>query len=160
MARRSVVPFALALALASCAKPPQQTAETPAFYQRLDTAHANFDPVSMAQLINAWRLKNNLGPLALDAGLNAEAMKAAQRDAQADRSVHGVMPTLARADASTQTARPSAGYRTAAEAFSGWRDSPGLNAAMLDPKARRIGLGAAYKPGSKYGVYWMLIVAP
>ena len=154
------VSFGFIILLAACAKPPQSQNEIPAFYQRLDAAHVSFDPVSMAQLINAWRMKNNLGPLALDAGLNAEAMKAAQRDAQADRSVHGVMPTLARADMNAQVARPSAGYRTAAEAFSGWRDSPGLNAAMLDPKARRLGLGAAYKPGSKYGVYWMLIVAP
>lgn len=150
----------LALLLAGCAKPPQQPAAIPAFYQRLDAANAALDPVSMVQLINAWRTKNNLPPLALDAGLNADAMKMAQRDAQADRSVHGVMPTLARADSNAQIARPSAGYRTAAEAFSGWRDSPGLNAAMLDPKARRIGLGAFHKPGSKYGVYWMLIVAP
>ena len=160
MARIPVLSLLLAVALASCAKPPPPPVEIPAFYQRLDAAHVAFDPVSMVQLINAWRIKNNLAPLTLDAGLNAEAMKMAQRDAQADRSVHGVMPTLARADTSAQVARPSAGYRTAAEAFSGWRDSPGLNSAMLDPKARRIGLGAFYKPGSKYGVYWMLIVSP
>ena len=160
MRRFVLASLGFALLLAGCAKPPQQPAGTPAFYQRLDAANVAFDPVSMAQLINAWRIKNNLAPLVLDAGLNMDAMKMAQRDAQADRSVHGAMPTLARADSNAQIARPSAGYRTAAEAFSGWRDSPGLNGAMLDPKARRIGLGAFHKPGSKYGVYWMLIVAP
>ena len=159
MRRWPFVLFGFAMLLAACAKPPQPPSGTPAFYQRLDAANIAFDPVSMAQLINAWRAKNALPPLALDIGLNDEAMKAAARDASADRSVHGVMPTLARADSRGQIARPSAGYRTAAEAFSGWRDSPSLNAAMLDPKARRLGLGAAYKPGSKYGVYWMLIVA-
>lgn len=156
-----LVPVACAALLASCAKPPQPAdTGTPAFYRRLDANDATFDPSAMAGLINAWRNRNNLAPLALDPALVDDAMKAARRDADADRSVHGTMPTLARADQNQTIARPSAGYRTAAEAFSGWRDSPGLNAAMLDPRARRLGLGAAYKPNSKYGVYWMLVVAP
>lgn len=154
------VAFACAALLAGCGKPPQSTDSSgPAFYRRLDAPDAMFDPNAMAGLVNAWRAKNNLAPLALDPALVDDAMRAARRDADADRSVHGTMPTLARADATHQIARPSAGYRTAAEAFSGWRDSPGLNAAMLDPQAKRLGLGAAYKPNSKYGVYWMLIVA-
>jgi uncharacterized protein YkwD len=156
----SSIAFASALLLGACVSSPQQQGAIPAFYQRLDAAQARFDPHSMAALINAWRAKHHLPALALDSNLMDEAMKAARRDADQDRSVHGVMPVLARADASQQIARPSAGYRTAAEAFSGWRDSPGLNAAMLDRQARRLGLGAAYKAGSKYGVYWMLIVAP
>lgn len=161
MVRFVCVAAALAALLAGCAKPPQPADQgTPSFYQRLDAPGAQFDPHAMAGLINAWRSKNGLQPLALDAALSDEAMRGARRDADADRSVHGTMPALARADASHQVARPSAGYRTAAEAFSGWRDSPGLNAAMLDARAKRLGLGAAYKPGSKYGVYWMLIVAP
>lgn len=159
MVRVVFVAVALATLLAACAKPqPPAETGTPSFYRRLDAHDAMFDPQAMAGLINAWRSKNNLPPLTLDSALMDEAMKAARRDADADRSVHGTMPTLARADANQQTARPSAGYRTAAEAFSGWRDSPGLNSAMLDPQAKRLGLGAAYKPNSKYGVYWMLIV--
>lgn len=158
--RLSSVVMIVALAwLAGCAKPPVPPAGTPAFYQRLDAPGASFDPQAMAGLINAWRAKNGLRPLTLDASLVDEAMRAAQRDAETDRSVHGTMPSLARADAGSQIARPSAGYRTAAEAFSGWRDSPNLNAAMLDPQVTRLGLGAAFKPGSKYGVYWRLIVA-
>lgn len=150
---------AVAAALASCSKSPAPSVSGPSFYQRLDAPNAQFDPNGMAALINAWRTKNGLNPLMLDQGLVNEAMIMAKRDADADRSVHGTMPTLARADQGAQIARPSAGYRTAAEAFSGWRDSPGLNGAMLDPNAKKIGLGAAAKSGSKYGVYWMLIVA-
>lgn len=53
----------------------------------------------------------------------------------------------------------SAGYRTLAEAFSGWRDSPEHNAVMLAPGATRMGIATAYAPGSKYKVYWALLVA-
>lgn len=150
---------AMLAALAACSKPPAPDVAGPTFYQRLDAPKAQFDPNGMAALINAWRMKNGLKPLALDQSLVDDAMMMARRDADADRSVHGTMPTLARADQGQRIARPSAGYRTAAEAFSGWRDSPGLNSAMLDPTATRLGLGAAAKSGSKYGVYWMLIVA-
>jgi uncharacterized protein YkwD len=146
-------------ALAGCTKSPQPETGTPAFYHRLDQQGATFNPQAMAGLINAWRMKNGLRGLTLDPALGEEAMRSARRDADQDRSVHGTMPVLARADAGGQIARPSAGYRTAAEAFSGWRDSPNLNAAMLDPNATRLGLGAAHKAGSKYGVYWVLIVA-
>lgn len=160
MFRSSFALVAFALLLAGCAKSPVPQPETPSFYQRLDSAQVAFDPAGLAGLVNAYRAKNGLAPLALDPALTDEAMRWARQDAEADRSVHGTMPVLSRAALQGRVTRPSAGYRTAAEAFSGWRDSPGLNAAMLDAQARRLGLGAAYKPQSKYGVYWMLIVSP
>jgi len=160
MIRSVFVCVACAVLFAGCTKAPPPSSGTPSFYQRLDAPKAVFDPAGLAGLINAYRAKNGLAALALDPALTNEAMQAARQDADADRSVHGTMPTLSRAAMQGRVARPSAGYRTAAEAFSGWRDSPGLNAAMLDPQARRIGLGAAAKAQSKYGVYWMLIVSP
>ena len=54
----------------------------------------------------------------------------------------------------------SAGYRRMAEAFSGWRDSPQHDSVMRTPGATRMGIATAYAPGSKYQVYWALIVAP
>ena len=53
----------------------------------------------------------------------------------------------------------SAGYDTLAEAFSGWRQSPAHNARMLDARARRMGLAAVYAPGSKFKVFWALVMA-
>ena len=53
----------------------------------------------------------------------------------------------------------SAGYHTLAEAFSGWRDSPPHRAVMLAPEAKRMGIATAYAPGSKYKVYWALLVS-
>ena len=160
MSRCFVVVATFAVLLAGCAQQPVPQQATPSFYQRLDAANAVFDPAGLAGLINAYRAKNGLAALALDPSLNDEAMRLARQDAAADRSVHGTMPVLSRVAVQGRIARPSAGYRTAAEAFSGWRDSGGLNAAMLDPQARRLGLGAVSKPQSKYGVYWMLIVSP
>ena len=53
----------------------------------------------------------------------------------------------------------SAGYRTIAEAFSGWRESKRHDAVMRHPTATRMGVGTAYTPNSKYKVFWSLIVA-
>ena len=53
----------------------------------------------------------------------------------------------------------SAGYDTLAEAFSGWRQSPAHNGRMLDARARRMGLAAVYAPGSKFKVFWALVLA-
>ncbi len=53
----------------------------------------------------------------------------------------------------------SAGYRRLAEAFSGWRDSPQHNAHMLDKRMTRMGIATAYAPGSKYKVFWSLVLA-
>jgi uncharacterized protein YkwD len=51
-----------------------------------------------------------------------------------------------------------AGYHTLAEAFSGWRDSPSHRANMLN-RGTRMGIASAYAPGSKYKVFWALILA-
>jgi uncharacterized protein YkwD len=53
----------------------------------------------------------------------------------------------------------SAGYHTLAEAFSGWRDSPPHRANMLNKNVNRMGIAAEYAPGSKYKVFWTLILA-
>jgi uncharacterized protein YkwD len=46
-----------------------------------------------------------------------------------------------------------------AEAFSGWRDSPSHRANMLRSGVTRLGIAAVYAPGSKYKVFWALILA-
>jgi len=62
-------------------------------------------------------------------------------------------------DAGIAVENVGAGYRTLAEAFSGWRDSPSHNANMLKAGVTRLGIGTAYAPKSKYKVYWSLILA-
>ena len=53
----------------------------------------------------------------------------------------------------------SGGYRTLAEAFSGWRDSPKHNKVMLDDKVTRLGIATAYSPRAKHKVFWSLVMA-
>ncbi|AKU91071.1 CAP domain-containing protein [Vulgatibacter incomptus] len=48
----------------------------------------------------------------------------------------------------------AAGYPTAEEVFEGWRNSPGHNKNMLEPKFTAIGIGRVEVPGSKYRIYW------
>ncbi len=82
-------------------------------------------------------------------------MAAADRPSSAD----AVKQRLAGAGIKAPAVNLSAGYHTMAEAFSGWRESPQHNRTMLAPGATRLGIATAYAPGSKYKVYWALILA-
>ena len=62
-------------------------------------------------------------------------------------------------DAKVAVENIGAGYHTLAEAFSGWRESRPHNANMLNPRVRRIGIATAYAPGTKYKVFWALVLA-
>ena len=53
----------------------------------------------------------------------------------------------------------SGGYFTLADAFSGWRGTPRQERTISLPGATRFGVASAYAPGSKYTVYWALVVA-
>ena len=86
----------------------------------------------------------------------ATAMAGSDKPAQAD----AVKARLARDGQPGAEANLSAGYRRLAEAFSGWRDSPQHDRVMKTPGATRMGIATAYAPGSKYQVYWALILAP
>jgi uncharacterized protein YkwD len=146
--------------LAGCVTAEQPQEAAPPFYARLDEGNA-LNPVAAAGLINAYRQKNGLAPLALDPGLSADALERAATVAANDTSSWGEMPTLTRTSGTgaDRMERVSAGYRTLAEAFSGWRDSPPHNRLLLSPTATRLGIAAVDRPGTKYRVYWGLIVA-
>ncbi|SEP33349.1 Uncharacterized conserved protein YkwD, contains CAP (CSP/antigen 5/PR1) domain [Methylobacterium sp. ap11] len=133
----------------------------PSLYWPMAATGAQIDAGAAQQMIAAYRSNKGLPPLALDPGLQrlaeteTAAMAAAGRPSQAD-----IVKTVAsRMGFPEPGANLSAGYHTLAEAFSGWRESPSHNAVMLDPSATRMGIATAYAPGSKYKVYWALLVA-
>jgi uncharacterized protein YkwD len=68
---------------------------------------------------------------------------------------------LTRAGYAPRTAEEnvSGGYRTLAEAFSGWRDSPPHDRVMRLQGATHVGVATVHVPGSRYPVYWALVVA-
>ncbi|POR46794.1 CAP domain-containing protein [Bosea psychrotolerans] len=148
------------LNLAGCTEAPR--ASQPAFYRDLGSASARVDAGEARAMISAYRMNAGLNALTLDPALNAAAQEEASAMAAADKpaQAEAVKARLARAGQQGAEANLSAGYRRLAEAFSGWRDSPQHDRVMKTPGATRMGIATAYAPGSKYQVYWALILAP
>ncbi|KMO14354.1 hypothetical protein SQ03_19740 [Methylobacterium platani JCM 14648] len=166
LAVKRVAILALPLSLAACAateatRAPALGPAGPSLYWPMAASGAQIDADAARDMIAAYRRNKGLPPLALDPGLQrlaeteTAAMAAAGRPSQADI----VKTVAARMGYPEPAANLSAGYHTLAEAFSGWRESPPHNAVMLDPTATRMGIATAYAPGSKYKVYWALLVA-
>lgn len=155
--------LALALVLANCSG----AAETPVFYRDLAAPGATLDAGAALTLINQYRAKEGVPALMLDPALVAIAKEQADRLAAEDSvrlSLTAGRTLAARLEAAGYPAggavrNVSAGYRTLAEAFSGWRELKTHNANMLSPRARRFGIATAYAPNSRYKVYWTAIFA-
>jgi uncharacterized protein YkwD len=157
---------ALALAgLAGCAADQAPTVSQPAFYRSLAEAGAVLDAQAAAAMISNYRQNNGLPVVALDPALMKLAHDQAQAMAARNKIDHDVSGAfkgrIARSgfDAKMAAENISAGYHTIAEAFSGWRDSPHHRANMLLKGATHMGIAAVYAPGTKYRVFWALILA-
>jgi uncharacterized protein YkwD len=137
----------------------------PSFYRNLAQPGAQLDAAAAASMISGYRANNALPAVELDADLMRLAQTQAEVMAKRDKLDHGAgKPFVQRLKASGYDAKRaaeniSAGYHTLAEAFSGWRDSNPHRANMLLAGATRIGIAAVYTPGSKYKVYWAMIIA-
>lgn len=162
------VAFFLALGmLAGCNSAPEPasvaTESGSPMYRSLAAAGARVDPVAARDMISLYRRNSGLSALTLDENLQRVAEAQARDMAQSgDLSARGELgERLAGAGVQTPAAveNVSAGYRTLAEAFSGWRDSAPHNARMLDRRVKRMGIATAYAPGAKYKVYWALVLA-
>ncbi|HVN29112.1 MAG TPA: CAP domain-containing protein [Candidatus Binataceae bacterium] len=154
------------MALTGCAAEQEVLqSEPPSFYISMAAARAEVDAKAAASMISGFRRNNGLGPVTIDKELMRLAREHANEMAARNEMGHNVGRRFEdRIANSTVRARAvaenvGAGYHTLAEAFSGWRDSPGHRANMLHPDVTRIGIAAAYAPGSKYKVFWALILA-
>lgn len=153
-------------ALAACAGGDNYVPKAePSFYRNLAQPGAQLDDAAAASMISGYRANNGLPAVALDPELTRLAQAQAEVMAKRDKLDHAAgKPFNTRLKASGYDAKAaaeniSAGYHTLAEAFSGWRDSPPHRANMLLKGATRMGIAAVYTPGSKYKVYWALILA-
>lgn len=159
--RRHLVLGPLALVLTACVEGRAPPSDVPSFYRRIDEG-SPLDEQAALSLVNAHRARNGAPPLSLDPALSAQARRRAAGVAETDTSTWGEVPKLAPAAArqggAIRRERVSAGYRTLAEAFSGWRDSPPHNAVLLERAGTRFGIAAVDRPGTKYRVYWAIIV--
>ena len=156
---------AIGIALSGCASAPSipGLSGEPLFYKRLDASNAKVDAAAARDMISIYRRKNGRSTVSIDPALQKAAEEQALAMARADRMSHTVGGSLqsrlnGRLEHSAAVENVSAGYHTLAEAFSGWRDSPSHNKNMLDPAMRRMGIATAYAPGSKYKVYWALVM--
>ncbi|WP_409564131.1 CAP domain-containing protein [Methylobacterium sp. J-068] len=149
------------LGLAACATPEPVNAALPSLYWPMTSQGAQVDAGTARDMISAYRARSGLAPLRLDPDLQklAEAEAAAMAAADRPSRAQTVKNAVERLGFASAEANLSAGYHTLAEAFSGWRDSPAHNATLLAPQAQRMGIATAYAPGSKYKVYWALLVA-
>ncbi|KZL17304.1 Cysteine-rich secretory protein family protein [Pseudovibrio axinellae] len=153
----------VALAMAGCVSKD----ETPSYYQNLESHSAQVDAKVAAVMISSYRAQKDLPAVTIDPDLMRVAQMQAQgmakaEDVNAARKGSLRLSSLMQAEGLGKVYAVnnlSAGYRRWAEAFSGWRDSPKHNAVMLDAKGTRIGIATAYAPGSKYKVFWSLVVA-
>ena len=151
------------LALGGCAA--DVPVEQPTMYLSMASAGAKLDPVAAASMISLYRQNNSLGAVAVDPELMKLAEQQSQAMASRNKLDHDVKAPLAKRlnasgyPATVAVENVSAGYHTMAEAFSGWRDSPGHRANMLKSGATHMGIAAVYAPDSKYKVFWSLVLA-
>jgi uncharacterized protein YkwD len=149
------------LGCASEYKPPKQ----PTFYESMATPDVQVDAKAAASMISGYRKNNGLGHVALDPKLMAMAESQAKAMAARNQLEHNVGGQFADRvrrsgfDAKVAVENIGAGYHTLAEAFSGWRDSAPHRANMLHRSVTKMGIAAVYAPGSKYKVFWALILA-
>ena len=133
--------------------------------RRLDSTTVRVDAGAAAAMISGYRADNGLGPVRVNASLGALAEKQARAMASADRMTHTVGgPFRSRLNASGYRARVAAenigaGYRNLPDALAAWRGSATHRRNLLLREATEFGIGTAHAPGSKYSVYWSLILA-
>ncbi len=153
------------LALAGCAGDRDPPPGQPAFYQSMAAPNAHLDSAMAASMISGYRQNNGLSVVSVDPQLTQAAQAQAEAMAKRNKLDHDVAGNLGKRvkasgfDASVAVENISAGYHTLAEAFSGWRDSPSHRDNMLKRGVTRMGIAAVYVPGSKYKVFWALILA-
>ena len=163
LGRPLIAAFVFALALSGCATEPLPS--QPTFYQSLAHEGTRLDPDAAASMISGFRRNNGLGDVSLDPKLMTMAEDQARAMATKDKLDHDVagnfQQRLRKSGYRAQTGAENigAGYHTLAEAFSGWRDSPGHKANMLLKGATSMGIAAVYVPNTKYKVFWALILA-
>jgi len=132
-----------------------------------DYSHTALDPEKARVLINAYRKKKGLKPLALNAELTAAA-KAHSRDlAQWDRISHygsdGSNPwdRVKRTGYHARLAAENVGTGQISfkEVLHGWEESPGHNKNLLLADATHMGIALVQDPKTEFKSFWTLVIA-
>ena len=162
---RAAAAILIALLLAGCAGNDAPIQQQPSMYADMAVPGAKLDAQAAAIMISQYRQNNGLGTVVIDPELMRLAESQSQAMAAANKMDHDVRAPLAKRlsaggyPATVAVENISAGYHTLAEAFSGWRDSPPHRANMLKGGVTKLGIAAGYAPGTKYKVFWTMILA-
>jgi uncharacterized protein YkwD len=165
LAARLAAVAAAPVIVSACITDVDPPAGQPSFYRSLADEGAQLDPAAAASMISGYRSNNGLNGVSIDPELMKLAETQARAMASRDKLDHKVIrdfPDRLKSHgyrAKTAAENIAAGHHTLAEAFSGWRLSPGHRANMLLKGATRMGIAAVPAPRSKYKVYWSLILA-
>jgi uncharacterized protein YkwD len=128
-----------------------------------DPATLDSEEAAFLTLINQYRQSKGLPPLTLNTTLTTASKWMSQDMANKNYFSHtdslGRDPFTRMAafgyTANTYKAENiAAGYSTAASVMTGWQNSSGHNANMLNPNYKVIGIGRAYNANSTYKWYW------
>lgn len=159
--------FVGALLLAACAEtslPVSHSTPSPVLYRNLEATTSQLDLQNAAGIISAYRKLKGLGPVVVDPALVLLAQNHATAQAKADKVGHSVGGAFRKRVRALEDRRGSsvenvsAGYRSFAQAFSGWRGSKAHNANLLNKKVTRMGIAKAVNPSSKFKVFWTLVM--
>jgi uncharacterized protein YkwD len=118
-----------------------------------------------AAMVSRFRRSHGLPAVKFDSHLMAMARRQAQAMATHDRMSHDVDADfgtrLHRAGyrAAAAAENIAAGQRTLSEVFAAWVSSPPHRANLLLHGATRMGIAVMTAPGSKYGIYWAMVIA-
>lgn len=163
---RAAIAILGTLLLGGCAAEVLQTTpDQPTMYLSMANGGAKLDPIAAAQMISLYRKNNGLGAVVVDPALMALAEDQSNAMARRNKMDHDVAGPLGKRlnaagyPATAAVENISAGYHTMAEAFSGWRDSPPHRANMLKAGVTKLGIAAVYAPGTKYKVFWTMMLA-
>jgi uncharacterized protein YkwD len=150
-------------ALAGCAETPDNAPINP--HAPRDVSAVRLDPAAATAMLNAYRASQGVGAVRLDPPLSAMAQRQADAMAAANQMSHevaGDFPSRLAASGVESVAAAEnvgAGYYSLDEAMAGWRRSPGHDANLLMPDAKRFGIAIAKNPRTRYGVYWAIEMA-
>jgi uncharacterized protein YkwD len=158
--------FALCAGLVGCsAEPVPRVPTTPGVYQSQSRPGATLDKRAAVEMITELRRGSGLGPVTLDPALDRMAEAQARAMASLGKLSHAApLPLKERIARSGYRnggmwENIGAGHDTLADAFTGWRASPPHRRNMLEPKASRMGIAAVHAPGTRFEVFWALVLA-
>ena len=163
---RAVI-FTASFALAGCAVAPAPPTPPPVDMTDRERAasQVHVDPAAAAETISLYRSSHGLGSVAPDPNLQKFAQAQADAMAAHDQLSHEISGDLvqrlgaAQLGQLTAVENVSAGYYSLADVVAGWRRSPLHDANLLDPPMRHLGIATAYAPGTRYKVYWALVMS-